>query len=439
MTIATFDIAGSESTTTGRDPATGVIELAAELVQLPSFPGRPRQEEAVAFALASWLARAGLAAELHPLAGHGDVGRPNLVCTLRGKRPGPHLVLCGHTDTVPLNADRPGVGFCGEVDRAAGVLRGRGAVDMKGALAAMAGALAALAADGLASGAVTLAAVVDEEMESLGAEQLVRDTLPAIFAEGSTDLTKVAAIVGEPTGNRLCRGHKGLEWLEIELVGRAAHGGTPHAGINAINAAGQLLARFERDLAPQLAARRHPLLGPPTLNVGTISGGDQPSTVAARCVMTFDRRTVPGETYSSVIAELEALLAAVRADFPGLTTRVGRLPGGMATLEHLPLLISADHPLVLAVDAARVRVGLPVEPHGAFPAWTDGALLAGFGRVPTLVCGPGDLAVAHGPDEVVPLAELATAARLYAAAARLYTEAGGSASGGASPADFSCE
>ncbi|MDH3403772.1 MAG: M20/M25/M40 family metallo-hydrolase [Acidobacteriota bacterium] len=374
------------------------IELAAELVRIPSHPGLARQEEGVATALAAYLDRAGLAPVLEEVA----PGRPNLLCALDGAAPGPHLLLCGHTDTVPLNAADPGVGFAGAVRD--GRLTGRGAVDMKGALAAMAAALAALAeAGGLAAGRVTLAAVVDEEMESLGAEHLVR-----------SGLTADGAVVGEPTGNRLCRGHKGLEWLEISFVGRAAHGGAPAAGVNAIDGAALFVQRVRSELAPRLAARAHPLLGPPTLNFGTVRGGDQPSTVAAACTLTADRRSLPGESYETMRAELEELLAAVRRELPGLGTSVRRLAGGMATLEHVALETPPGERVVACAAAARTRVCGAAGELGAFPAWTDGALLASAAGIPTIVMGPGDLALAHSPRESVAIEELTEAAALYA-------------------------
>src|SRR5262249_10128156 len=155
--------------------------------------------------------------------------------------------------------------FSGEVRD--GRLHGRGSADMKGPLAAMAAAIAAIGRTrALARGSLTLAAVIDEEMESLGAEALVRG---GVAAGG--------AIVGEPTENHLALGHRGLEWLEIDFAGRTAHGGAPHAGVSAIEAAARFIAAVRGDLAPRLAERRHPLIGPPTFNVGTIRGGDQPS------------------------------------------------------------------------------------------------------------------------------------------------------------------
>jgi acetylornithine deacetylase/succinyl-diaminopimelate desuccinylase len=407
-------------------------------VRIPSHPGVPRQEEAAALALAGFLRGHGLEPELVEV----RPGRPNLVCTLAGAAPGRTLLLCGHTDTVPLNAGDPGVGFSGAVRD--GRLEGRGAVDMKGALAAMAAAMVALRRAGEpAAGAVTLAAVVDEEMEGLGAERLVAG---GVAADG--------AVVGEPTGNRPCLGHKGLEWLEVELTGRAAHGGTPAAGVNAIAAAGRFVHLVETELAPRLAARAHPLLGPPTINFGAVRGGDQPSTVAASCTLALDRRLVPGESCESAVAELEALLARVAAAMPGLATAVRRLPGGAGTLERRPFATDAGSPLARAVAAAwraeaagrggdgesgagaaggrRPRPGHAAGDAGtgdglaagtggpafaAFPAWTDGGLLAVHAGIPTVILGPGDLALAHSPREAVPVAELAAAARIYAAAA----------------------
>jgi len=383
---------------------TAPIELLARLVQIPSHPGVPHQEAAVAAALAEFLRGWDLRPDLEEITD----GRPNLMCTLEGPAPGPHLLLCGHTDTVPLNETDPGVGFSGSIRD--GRLHGRGAADMKGAVTAMAAGLAALKQTGLPeAGRVTLAAVIDEEIESLGAEHLVHS---GFSADG--------AIVGEPTRNQVCIGHKGLEWLEIAFEGRAAHGGTPAAGINAIDAAASFVQRVRSELPGRFADRADPLLGRPTINFGTVRGGDQPSTVAASCVLTADRRSVPGETYEQMRAELESLLAEVEAELPGLRTSLRRLPGGMATLEHLALKTAPSEAVVQAAVAARVRVCGGAGELGAFAAWTDGALLSAFAGIPTLILGPGDLAVAHSPVESVEIAEVIDAARIYAVAAATF-------------------
>jgi acetylornithine deacetylase/succinyl-diaminopimelate desuccinylase len=381
-----------------------VPTLVAELVRIPSHPGVPNQERAVALKLAEFLQQRGVDARLIEV----KDGRPNMLATIDSGRPGPHLVLCGHTDTVPPNRDDPGVGLSGAV--VDGELQGRGAADMKGALAAMAGALSALReGPGLCAGKVTLAAVIDEEMESLGAEALIEGGLAA---DG--------AVIGEPTRNRVALGHKGLEWLEIAFAGRAAHGGTPEAGVNAINAAAHFIALVEAQLVPELNRKRHPLLGPPTINCGTISGGDQPSTVAASCVLRVDRRSIPGESYLSLCDEFRALLAEVERRRRGIRATLRRMPGGMATLEHLPAVIDPAHPLTRAARAAATAVTGEAAVDLAFPAWTDAGLLSNFASIPCVILGPGDLSVAHTTWESVPVAQIADAVAIYRETARLF-------------------
>ena len=374
------------------------IDLLSELIRIPSHRGLERQEEGVALALGAYLESHGLEVSLEEVV----EGRPNLICTLEGEGRGRHVLLCGHTDMVPLNEGDEGVGFSGLVRD--GWVEGRGSVDMKGALAAMAATMVALhRSNALEGGRVTLAAVIDEEMESLGAEHLV-----------ATGFKADGAVVGEPTENRLNLGHKGLEWIEFQFEGKAAHGGTPMAGINAIDAAARFIELAKTELVSRFPDRADSLLGPPTLNFGTIQGGDQPSTVAAFCALTADRRSVPGEDFDSMTEEFRTLLDRVESEMPGLVTRLRRVPGGMATLEHVALKTPADDPIALSVSrAAREVLGSVGEP-GDFPAWTDGALLAEFGGIPTVILGPGDLHLAHSPREAVEVEQVLEAARLYA-------------------------
>ncbi len=114
------------------------------------------------------------------------------------------------------------------------------------------------------------------------------------------------------------------------------------------------------------------------------------------------------------------MLAAVEAEMPGLGTTLRRLPGGMATLEHVALKTSPSEAIVEAAAAARRRVCGRAGELGAFPAWTDGALLSAFAGIPTLILGPGDIAVAHSPEESVEIAQVIEAARIYAVAATVF-------------------
>jgi len=381
------------------------LELLQAMVRAQSHPSIARQEEGTVLALHAFLRRHGIPGELIEV----REGRPNLIATLTGRGPGRHLLLCGHTDTVPPNTDSTADFFSAAVEN--GRLFGRGTVDMKGALAAMAAALVDIReSGGLDSGRVTLAAIIDEELESLGAEALIKS---GFKADG--------AIVGEPTSNCVAIGHKGLEWLEARFFGRAVHGSVRKEGIDAIAAAAHFISLIEHELIPAFARRPDPVLGPSAINVGTIHGGQQPSFVPDNCRVQVDRRWVTNETIEQVFGGLEELLAEVRAARPGLRTELVRMPEGMATMLHGPLVIDPDHPLVRACLGAFGDLGRPAPPAGVFPAWTDGALLSREAGIPTLIWGPGELKLAHSAEESVPVDDIFLAARLYAAAARRFT------------------
>ena len=382
-----------------------IIELLIRMVRAPSHPGIPRQEEAVVRELDAFLKTY----DIETVITEVQEGRPNLIATLAGSQPGPHLLFCGHTDTVPPNVEGTTDPFAATIKE--GRLYGRGTADMKGAVAAMAGALAGLKASGeLKAGKITLAAVADEEMESLGAESLI---LSGFKAD--------ASIVGEPTSNKIAVGHKGLEWLQVDFEGRAAHGGTPEAGINAISAAAHFIQLVENELVPKLKKRLDPVLGSPAINMGTISGGDQPSTVAAHCQIKLDRRWVTTETIEQVFEDLENLLQRVREERPGLKTKVSRVPAGMATMIHGPITIESNHPLVQAAQKALEDFEQPTEPLTVFPAWTDGSLLSREAKIPTIIWGPGELDYAHSPEESIRLKDVILAAELYVAASLHFT------------------
>jgi acetylornithine deacetylase/succinyl-diaminopimelate desuccinylase family protein len=378
-----------------------ITRLLVNLVKARSYPGIPKQEAAVVAELKAFLDEHNIQTTVTEV----KDGRPNLLADVDSGRPGRHLLFCGHTDTVPPNAAST-VDLFAAVEKE-GKLYGRGTADMKGALAAMAGALLDLSErKSLSAGKVTLAAVIDEEMESLGAEAL-------IFSGFKAD----AAIVGEPTSNRIAIGHKGLEWLAVEFTGRAAHGSTPEAGINAISAAAYFVRLVEEELGAEFKKRRDPILGLPVINMGTIAGGDQPSTVAAHCAIKLDRRWVTTETIEQVFSDLETLLTKVRARLPGLKTEISRVPGGMATMIHGPLTIDPAHPIVKSAQKASADSGRQTEGLTVFPAWTDGALISREGKIPTIIWGPGELGHAHSPEENIRLDEVHLAAKLYAAAA----------------------
>ena len=381
-----------------------ILDLLRAMVRAPSYGGVERQEEGTVLTLRAYLEKHGLPCELIEV----RPGRPNLMASIAGPRPGRHLLLCGHTDTIPPNEGSAVDFFSGRIEN--GRMFGRGTVDMKGALAAMAGALVDIReSGGLEAGRVTLAAIIDEELESLGAEALIKS---GFHADG--------AVVGEPSENRVAIGHKGLEWLEARFFGKAVHGSVREEGIDAIAAATHFVSLVESELIPGFERRPDPLLGPSAINIGTIHGGQQPSVVAAECRVQVDRRWVSTETIEGVFSGLQELLAKVRSARPGLRTELVRMPEGMATMLHGPLVIEPGHPLVRAARRALAGAGRD-DSTTVFKAWTDGALISREAGIPTLIWGPGELKLAHSEEESVPVAEVLLAARLYAAAARLFT------------------
>ena len=394
----------SSSIASAAGPTRAVHELLRELVRTPSYPGIPSQEAAVVRVLGRFCDAHAIAYEVTEVA----AGRPNLVAHIEGSESGPHLLLCGHTDTVPPNVGSEAAGL--GVREGDGVLYGRGTVDMKGALAAMAGVLLQLKPL-LRRGRISLAAVADEEMQSIGTEALIRSGFRAD-----------AAIVGEPTAFQIAVGHKGLEWLNVDFMGRAAHGGAANEGISAISAAARFAHLVDTELRPAFERRQDPVLGPPTINIGTIHGGDQPSTIAGHCRIQLDRRWVTTETVDQVFGELEAILAQVRGTFPGLGTALSRVPSGMATMIHGPIVTAPDHAIVMAARAALVDQRMPPT-LTVFPAWTDASLIGREAGIPSIIWGPGELRWAHTPDEHIALADVALAVSLYSAAALRFTGA----------------
>lgn len=382
-----------------------IIQLLTRLVKARSYPGIPQQEKEAVEELDVYLRSHGIESIITEVCD----GRPNLLASVEGTNPGPHLSLCGHTDTVPPNEKSP-VDLFAAVEKQ-GRLYGRGTADMKGALAAMAGALVHLKTSGtLTGGKVTLAAIIDEETQTLGSEHLVKSGFRAD-----------AAIVGEPTNNLIDIGHKGLEWLVVEFEGKAAHGGTPESGINAISAAAHFVQLVEIELIPEFQKRRDPVLGLPAVNIGTIQGGDQPSTVAAHCQIKLDRRWVNTETIEQVFEDLEILLKKIRSARPGLKTKVFRVPDSMATMLHGPVTIEPEHPVVQAAQNALREHNLPAESLGVFPAWTDAALISREAKIPSIIWGPGELNYAHSPEENIRLEDVILAKNLYASAALSFT------------------
>jgi len=311
-------------------------------------------------------------AGLEPLRFEPVPGRPSVVGRLAGRGEGPALMLNAHYDTVGVEGmDDP---FGARVED--GRLYGRGAFDMKGALAACIEAAAALSEAGIRpAGDLLVAAVADEEHASIGTADLIE-------RRRAGELRFDAAIVTEPTGLGLCVAHRGFTWLEVTTKGRAAHGSRYREGIDANLRMGRVLGRLE-DLLGELQARPgHPLLGPPSLHAARLEGGVGISTYAPECTLQIERRTVPPETRGDVEGEIDAILSALRAEDAAFEAE-------SRTLFHRePFETTPDAPIAAAVArAAETALGHRPEVLGDSP-WMDSALLAAAG-VDTVVIGPG--------------------------------------------------
>lgn len=379
---------GDPGPDSGQPPVDGafVRRVARELVAIesvnPSLDPSGSGEAEVAEYTAEVLDGLGLEVERH----EPVEGRVSVTGRLPGSGGGRSLMLNAHYDTVAVEGmEAP---FAAEVRE--GRLHGRGAYDMKGSLAACLGALRALCdADVELAGDVWVAAVADEEHASLG----TRDLLERMRPDG--------AVVTEPTDLRLCVAHKGFLWAAVETEGRAAHGSRPDVGEDANLRMGRVLGALA-DLEDELRSRpEHPLLGRPSLHVGTLRGGSGISTYAAGCRAGVERRTLPGETVEEAAAELaEALARAEEAH--GVAARLRRI------LAREPFETSADAPLARTAAGALEAEGLDPSPAGEGP-WTDAALLAAAG-VDTVVVGPSGRG-AHAAEEWVELESLETLAR----------------------------
>jgi acetylornithine deacetylase len=351
-------------------PDPEVIALARSLVAIESVnPGlwpAGSGETAMADFCAEWLRTHGF--EVTRL--EATPGRPSLVGLARGSGGGRSLMLNGHLDTVGV-ATYLGDPFDPLVRD--GRLHGRGSFDMKSGVAAALIAAARAASVGL-RGDVLVALVADEELGSLGTEEVLR----AFRADG--------AIVVEPSSLEIVETHRGFAWFEVVIHGVAAHGSQPELGVDAIAHAGRVMEALD-GLRARLEERpRHPLLGFGTVRVATIQGGTDAATVAPSCTMTLERRTLPGETPDAVEAELRATIDATGVDYT-LTRIVAR-----AAFESDPM---GDLSLALATSGERV-LGRPVARRGE-PFWTDAGLYQEAG-IPCVLIGV-DGAGAHADEE----------------------------------------
>jgi acetylornithine deacetylase len=347
--------------------------------------------------IAAWLVNTcrelGLTVEMQETA----PSRPNVIARWKGTGGGKSLLLTGHTDVVSVE-NMTGDPFEARIEN--GRLYGRGAQDMKGGLASILGAVAALKTGSFnPKGEIILGFVTDEEYLSIGTDALIKT------------MSADAAILTEPTGCQLCIAHKGFLWLTLTTQGKAAHGSLYSEGIDAVAHMGYLLRELDRFNAD--APHAHALLGRASVHTGFIKGGLGISTYPDQCTLQIEHRLLPDDTPESAISywenaieklagEVENFSATVKQDFyrPGYE-------------------IDKDAPIVEELDATFRRVvGSKPSYSGQF-AWLDSAILGRSG-IPTVIIGPGGAGM-HGAVEYVILEDVMRLAAVIAEAASMWT------------------
>jgi len=364
-----------------------VIELAQALVRIPSVSGDERN---VAEHLAGAITSVFDAVRVDE---HG-----NVIAEAAGSRPGPTILLNGHLDVVDAGA-------MGEpwsatlIDGApwgspGSVMWGRGTTDMKGALAALVGAVSDVRTQGFAGHIIYTAVVLEEPGGGVG-------TLTATAALGRKPDIAVSA---EPTGFEICLGHRGKVELELETRGRTAHSSIPHTGINAL-----LLMNAFLNAWPELPMPEHPLAGKCTSAITNVNvSPGRLAVVPDRCRLHFDVRFLPGESPERPMADVRRLCDRLAATVPNFEYELRQ------RIIMPSYLMPPEHPAVeLLSTVVEAEIGRRPQ-RRCYTGGTDGTYLWNEFGIPVLGCGPGRIDLAHSPIEHVRVDDLTTARRIYA-------------------------
>ncbi|MCX8189112.1 MAG: M20 family metallopeptidase [Nitrososphaeria archaeon] len=354
----------------------------------------PGKEKELAEYLADFLKNFGLKTTLLDFLPN----RPNLFAEYKFSDREKTFLFDGHLDTVPVgnlslwNFDP----FSGTVKD--GKLYGRGSADMKGSIAAFIHALETLIDSGIKlEGNICMILTSDEEISGLGTRDFIKK---GYFANVS--------IVGEPSCLEVNVAHKGVARWKLKTLGKSTHASTPEEGINAIYKMANVISELEK-LAKSYSTsyRIHPLLGTPTLNVGTIFGGTKDNVVPDFCEITIDRRLLPGDRVEDVEKEFYHVLGKLSSEDPCLKFELKLYHS------HNPAETPSDHPFVILANSAVERILGEKRPVKGFQATTEMSHLVEAG-IPSLILGAGDIRVAHTVNEFVPVDELVKCARIYA-------------------------
>ncbi len=396
-----------------------VVGFTADLVRIPTVNPPGEEYETCARLIGDRLARAGFDVEYVTAEGRPEHTarhpRVNVMGSRRGG-PGPVVHLNGHFDVVPAGSGWTVDPFGGLVRE--GRIYGRGVCDMKAGIAAAVFAAEAIGRAGVAlPGAVEISGTVDEESGGWAGVAYLAET--GRIAKGRTDFV----IIPEPLNvDRICIGHRGVYWFEVDAHGRMGHGSMPFLGRSAIDGMGRLLQAVREELMPRLASRRTAVPVVPdrarqaTINVNGIKGGQrvdglQTPCVADRCRAVFDRRFLLEEDFDAAKDEIAALVARVQQEADGVRFDVRDL-----MVVH-PTRTPDGSPLVAALESSIERVLGRRAAIIASPGTYDHKHVARIAGVAHCVAyGPGELELAHQPDEWCRIDDLVNATKVLALA-----------------------
>jgi len=399
-----------------------VVALTRALVSIPSVNPPGRHYRDCAEIIGERLRRRGF--DVRYLRAEGSPGdsarypRDNVVARWEGSRPGPCVHFNGHIDVVPAGGGWSFEPFAASVHD--GRIYGRGTCDMKGGLAAAIVAVEALIeAYPDLPGAIEVSGTADEESGGYGGVAYLAEQ--GYFSKPRVD----HVIIPEPLNvDRVCLGHRGVWWAEVETQGHGAHGSMPFLGDCAVRHMGAFVQRLEEELFPRLERRRTnmPVVPPgakrSTLNLNAVHGGlaegyeGLPAPmVPESCRLVIDRRFPVEETLEAVRGEIVAILEDLEATRPGFRFALRDV------MSVEPTMTDADAPVVTALTKAIERVlGRPAE-LVASPGTYDQKHIARIGKLKDCVAyGPGILDLAHQPDEFVVIDDMIQSARVMAAA-----------------------
>lgn len=397
-----------------------LVELTRDLIRFPTINPPGEAYQPCAEYIGSRLAKRGFTIEyVRAVDAPGDCDaypRINLVARREGSRAGPCVHFNGHIDVVEVGSGWTVPPFDGLVKD--GRVYGRGACDMKGGLASAIIAVEALIdTDPDYPGAIEISATVDEESGGFGGVAYLAER--GWFSAPRVD----HVIIPEPLNvDRVCIGHRGVWWAEIETKGRMAHGSMPFLGESAIRHMAAVLDRFEQKLYPKLAERISDMPVVPegarqsTLNINSLHGGQAEghdglpaSCVADSCRMIIDRRFLIEESLDEVRSEITDILEDLVKSRPGFQFEIRE----MFAVE--PSISDKNGP-VAATTAAAIQEVLAVEPSFiCSPGTYDQKHIDRIGKLKDCIAyGPGQLDLAHQPDEWVGIDDMVAAAKVMA-------------------------